>query len=514
MKPMRSDRRSFLYLAASSLAVFVTQPVAHAAGDAKLAARYYDESVTMLKNGHWYERAIGKLTYCVQTSPSNSEYHAALGCAYAARFASLCEAYINRDRKVMSPEEVTAYMSKVGEKVKRGELTVENAETEMPALPKVSPGASPLHTADDNKYVALSREELTGKLRALAASAETAWEKSVATSDSKDELRNALTTQVWGYQLLRLCAEPLSAGFFSAKETEAWREKAERTTSRMVTVFPNEPASHLLLGEVLSPMGKTRWDTATAKLENVYKKSLLLDPDNSAVVFRLYQIAHADKSRQADAEKYLRRFVELEKGNAYAHFFLAGFLAKRVETGTLLKSPDADGIREKVEAVLKIVSKGQLCPKFVAPKTMSEPSALLESALGLFGSEQNQYGTSPIEFNDLAILLVVAAQGYASTDLAFAKTCAYKMLGMGKRITATLNLSDEILPANRPSAHMLELMASNQIRMAYKNLLTLCRKEGNKQEYNTIKQQQDAYVFSIKDRLEKYIARDLSSAAN
>ena len=155
-----------------------------------------------------------------------------------------------------------------------------------------------------------------------------------------------------------------------------------------------------------------------------------------------------------------------------------------------------------------------MCAKFLIPTTLVESPAIYRSAFAPFVSEANGDATSPREFNDLAILLTSAAQGYATTDLPFAKSCAYKMLGLGKRIVAYLKLTDELLPDNRVSEQMLELMASNQICVSYKDLLALCGKGESQDEFLKLKRERAIYVTAFKQKLGKYVARNFSRAAN
>ena len=88
----RQDRRRFCLFLGASLA-----NLAHAAPaqTRRAAETDYAAAVHLLQAGRNYAKAIAALERCVQANPQNAGYNVALGCAYAARFASVCVALQN-----------------------------------------------------------------------------------------------------------------------------------------------------------------------------------------------------------------------------------------------------------------------------------------------------------------------------------------------------------------------------------------------------------------------------------
>ncbi|MBC8138732.1 MAG: hypothetical protein H8F28_22865 [Fibrella sp.] len=205
------SRRDLLRLFGTGLSVLTFPIAAPAEGDVATAQRYCDDALTMLKNGHWYQRAVDKLSYCVSQSPATPAYHLALGCAQASLLASHCAALRNRERRKFSPEEIKAFL----------EQHKENSPDGSPPTREDIRVFFPSPEADGKATVLVySDESLLKKLRGLASGAGESWKTAVSLSHTEAQKKEALTTQVWGLKLLIIIYGSLSSEGISATFSE------------------------------------------------------------------------------------------------------------------------------------------------------------------------------------------------------------------------------------------------------------------------------------------------------
>ena len=88
-------RRVFCRFTSVLLLCGAFRPRAHAAPPEEtpnVSETAYETGTRLLKSGRNYNDAIAALEQATQAEPKNAAYFAALGCAYAARFASVCAA--------------------------------------------------------------------------------------------------------------------------------------------------------------------------------------------------------------------------------------------------------------------------------------------------------------------------------------------------------------------------------------------------------------------------------------
>ena len=206
--------------------------------------------------------------------------------------------------------------------------------------------------------------------------------------------------------------------------------------------------------------------------------------------------------------------LEMEKGNAYAHFYLAGFLAKNIESSVINEIATDNQVRGQLGTILGLITTGTTCANYNVPTDGIKLVPLLRSPYALFGSEGNPLAVNPTEFVELASLLTRCAKGLGKSDIGLAKRCSHAMIAMGKRILLTLPSSGDLIPDNRPSERMVEIIANSTVRLAYNDLLKIYQEGGNKQELSVIKRERDAFVFPLKIKEKKYLARTLGSGAN
>jgi tetratricopeptide (TPR) repeat protein len=494
---MRNNRRRFLLFTATSLLWAAKGNAALREDNRQLAERYYDDAVIMLKNGHWYQRAIDKLSFCARTFPDNYAYHLALGCAQVSLLASHCAALENRERKKLTAEEIKGFLDQHKEKHPDGSLpTSEEIHAYFPA-PDTDEKVTVLVLPDSNHSLVYDDESLSKRLRELASGAEESWKTAVSLSRTATQKKEALTTQVWGLRLLMTARGSLTSEglpeVLSKEQRKGWNEAMSGAVDAVVALLPDRAESWALKGEVLSGFKTILWTASGEELEQTYEKALRCESENAAILFQLYQIATAGKNRSR-AEMYLRRFVEAQKGNAYAHFCLAGYLATNLVSDAAKSPRTPEQEQREIGEIVRIVDRGLLASSYDPAHVSVEPPPILRPSMALLSPSVPIYNTVRTEFAEVVRTVLKFAKARADSDPALARRYCYSVLSLTKRVTPVTDVRGSSGDSTNPGKRIMDTIMRGMARSTYIALLDIVSQGGDANELARVQQEQQEYL--------------------
>ena len=196
------------------------------------ADRLFQFGTYLLRSGRNFPRSIQVLEIAAKKQPNNADYHLALGCAYASRFASVAEA-ARQIKNAAYYEETYPAIRAEWEKNQQNQKSPDY-ERPAPAPPR------PHITPDDARPFTLSPDETRAEMVRLA-------QKSVAAFDAANKLiptlpgeKQAEANYLRGWGLWTLRRDGVEQGVIS-------------DTSPKESLVKNEPSPASVAAVVVSP---------------------------------------------------------------------------------------------------------------------------------------------------------------------------------------------------------------------------------------------------------------------
>ncbi|MBC8138733.1 MAG: hypothetical protein H8F28_22870 [Fibrella sp.] len=273
-----------------------------------------------------------------------------------------------------------------------------------------------------------------------------------------------------------------------------------------VALLPNRAESWALKGEALSGIKNILWTASGEEIERTYEEALRLEPQNAAILFQLYQIATAGKN-QSRAEMYLLRYVEAQKGNAYAHFCLAGYLATNFVSEAAKSSRTPEQEQHEIGEIVRIVDRGVLASSYEPAHSPLEPTLILRPSIALLSSLVPTYNIVRTEFADVVRAVLKFAKARADSDPALARRYSYSVLSLAKRVAAAPYVSGSADSPSNSSKRIMNTIMWGMARSAYIVLLDILKKGGDANESARVEQEQKEYLVRARDRIRQSRSR-------
>lgn len=161
------------------------------------AARLYERGVLLLRRGRQFDETITLLGLAAEREPVNAEYRSALGCAFAARFASVAVA-LRQQENWQQGDKNYEFLKGEWDKAQKDPVHVAFG------APAPTPPAPPA-TPDDARRFTRTRDEALRELIRLGRSSVAAFDEARRLSKSAPPVKRAAAEymQGWGLFLLR-----------------------------------------------------------------------------------------------------------------------------------------------------------------------------------------------------------------------------------------------------------------------------------------------------------------------
>lgn len=330
MAAWRLPRRTFL-----SLFLLPVLPTVAFGGDqqedgsdaAKLRA-----ASDLLTRGIRYERAAELCREALKDNPDDWHIAATLGCALAARAASLAHAAIANDslQAAQRQYQVQLRVYQIDKK--------QNADKDPP---KFAPPVAEIHCKDDDQPYRLTYEQLVERMASLTKEATAAFAQARMTAKTPTQQAEAAHLQGWGLRQLHHYGMALANLFPDFPETpegdrdkRAWME-ARTTLWSMLT--GKEPILEAFEAATkAAPENAVYWESLGDAYDGVAnqrtkavaacEKSLALEPRNARLWYRLFQWREVEPSGRNDAAALLRKAARYESGNTWYGYEEAALL--------------------------------------------------------------------------------------------------------------------------------------------------------------------------------------------
>lgn len=161
------------------------------------AAHLYERGALLLKRGRQFEEAVTVLGLAAEREPVNAEYRSALGCALAARFASVAVALRQQEGWQQATENYEFLKGEWDKAQKDPAHVAFGAPAPTPPAPPATP--------DDARRFTQSRDEALRELIRLGRSSVATFDEARRLSESAPPAKRAVAEYArgWGLFLLR-----------------------------------------------------------------------------------------------------------------------------------------------------------------------------------------------------------------------------------------------------------------------------------------------------------------------
>lgn len=503
---------------------------AHAAPDAPpTPAAVYAEAVSNLKHSHDYARCVQQLQYLTARDSANRDTHLALGCAEADRAVSL--GYAALWTKMLDDER-----AKYPQSVADWQAAQRDPKSDTYGNPR--PTLTPLRTfvtKDDDHPFLMPVPEAIVQVNALARDAQAQWARALALSPTQASRAEAEYVQGWGISMLRL----LASNNIEGSEAGLPKIAALPTNADAVSAFqaatkdaPTSAAYWQSLGDAQYNLIQSDVPVSRPDALKSYKKSLVLQPKNAMLWYRVYQLARRGdagdgKANSKSALPALQHVVDSDPGNAYPHYLMASLSFHqthysdphdKVELADRDASLTADydtKQQDAASAALAQIEQGNTCPHCTYLAYQPPYPAVLSG----FGIWANLLRASDMSFFDYAKLreLARACGGYARIaaahgDVFGMQRGARACVGMGMSMAGDWPIKDKEMGDSSIIAALTGIAVS---AIGYGDLV---RGEGQvgdtpamqqvQAEYDAFKQRQTAYKAALQQNLDTFSTYD------
>jgi tetratricopeptide (TPR) repeat protein len=277
----------------------------------------------LLTRGIRYERAAELCREALKDAPDNWQIAGTLGCALAARAASLAYAAAAHD-SLHSAQRQYQVMLRV--------YQIDREHNGDKAPPRFVSPAAEIHYKDDEQPYRLPYGQLAERMAVLTKDARAAFEQARASAKTPVEKAEAAHLQGWGLRLLHRHGMALASLFpdFPAtpegdKDRRAWTETGKalwptltgkeailQAFEAAVKDAPENAAYWESLGDTYAEVASLR-----AKAVAACEKSLALESRNARLWYRLFQWRVQEPSQRKDVSSLLRNAARYEPGNTW-----------------------------------------------------------------------------------------------------------------------------------------------------------------------------------------------------
>ena len=506
--------------------------------------------VRMLREGRTYEKAAIVFGLAGEKEPENPAHQMGLGCAHAARAASLAYAWFFTQMVAQArggyADELKAWEAgRVDFEQQKAESPAEYGHTNYDDTKPEMVSSHLFVTKDDNAPFTLTNEEAVLQITSRVQKARQAWEKGVAFCKTPEVKSEACYTQAWGLHLLRTyftTVPDLSYGLadrpppeplpFSPTNAEVVNAGAEATR-----LAPDN-------ARYAQAMGDFWWDTDKEKALTWYEKSIALAPKNPNLLYFLYQDsvekeraaykytgeaagnAEANPAPFAVSLNYLHQAQARDRANAWplyeeaallfrlAPYSLAGPSAAEDATPAqkqaALAAVQNKAARTRGKQAIDLVARGNTASRCTVPIYAESVPRLLEA---VWNANITYVQTRPF-FTSFSRLreLARSTMGYAQVMVrenneGEAARANRACIGMGFLIRGDWSLEDTIRGGKTIMERLVGIaicsIGYKGLMQTYQNVSDKAGAEAARKESDTFKARYDAYCKAINAKQQK-----------